>query len=276
MKRSGMQPEIITSRDNSLLRHVRAVRDGRVDDAIFVEGMRLCEEALSSGLQLHAVVFSDEIARKEKPAKLIEKLSGACERLVCVSEKLLASVSYSKTSQGILLLAARPEASEDRLTEQQSEPSLIVIMHRITNPVNAGAILRTAEATGATGAIATENATDPFSPKALRGAMGAAFRLPVWYRPTYGQALAWCAQRGIVTVCADLDAHKNYTQFDWTRPCALILGPETSGLSRAEIAAADDAVRIPMREPVESLNVSVATGVLLYEASRQRSDLLRM
>ena len=265
-----MKPEIITSRDNSLLRHVRAIRDGRVDDSIFVEGMRLCEEALSSSLRIHAVVFSDEIARKEKPAELIEKLSTACDRLVCVSENLLTYVSYSKTSQGILLLATRPETSEAQFANRQKETSLIVIMHRITNPVNVGAILRTSEATGATGAIATENATDPFSPKALRGAMGAAFRLPVWYRPSYAQVLDWCAQRGIKTVCADLNAQKNYTEFDWTGPCALILGPETSGLSPAEIAAADDAVRIPMREPVESLNVSVATGVLLYEAARQR------
>ena len=268
-----MQPEIITSRDNSLLRHVRAVRDGRVDDAIFVEGMRLCEEALTSKLKIQAVVFSDEIARKKKPAELIEKLAAGCDRLACISEKLLTSVSYSKTSQGILLLASRPETSEAQLAGKQAGTSLIVLMHRITNPVNVGAILRTAEATGATGAIATENATDPFSPKALRGAMGAAFRLPVWYRPTYAQALAWCAQRGIKTVCADLNAQREYTKFDWIRPCALILGPETSGLSRAEIAAAEDAVRIPMREPVESLNVSVATGVLLYEAARQRTKL---
>ena len=268
-----MKPEIITSRDNSLLRHVRAVRDGRVDEEMFVEGMRLCEEALTSGIKIHSVVFSDEIARKEKPAELIEKLAGASERLVCVSESLLKNVSYSKTSQGILLLASRPDTSETQLANKQLETSLIVLMHRITNPVNVGAILRTSEATGATGAIATENATDPFSPKALRGAMGAAFRLPVWYRPGYRQALDWCAQRGIKTVCADLNATKDYTEFDWTAPCALILGPETAGLSVAEIAAADDAVRIPMREPVESLNVSVATGVLLYEAARQRRRL---
>src|SRR6185295_15734299 len=268
-----MQAEAITSRDNSLLRHVRAVRDGRVDDSIFVEGMRLCEEALTSGLKIHAVVFSDEIARKQKPAGLIEKLAAACDRLVCVNEKLLTYISYSKTSQGILLLAARPDSSEQQLAAKQTETSLIVIMHRITNPVNVGAILRTAEATGATGAIATENATDPFSPKALRGAMGAAFRLPVWHGPAYEQALEWCAQRGIKTVCADLHVKKDYTEFDWTEPCALILGPETAGLSPAEISAADDAVRIPMREPVESLNVSVATGVLLYEAARQRRQL---
>ncbi|HEV7746866.1 MAG TPA: RNA methyltransferase [Pyrinomonadaceae bacterium] len=265
-----MTPEIITSRDNSLLRQVRAVRDGRVDDLIFVEGMRLCEEALTAGIKIHVVVFSDEIAQKEKPAELIAKLSTVCDRLINVNEKLLAYVSFSKTAQGILLLASRPDASEGQLSSKQTETSLIVIMHRITNPVNVGAILRTAEATGVTGTIATENATDPFSPKALRGAMGAAFRLPVWCRPSYAQALDWCAARGIKTVCADLHAQKNYTEFDWTGPCALILGPETAGLSHAEIAAADDAVRIPMREPVESLNVSVATGVLLYEAARQR------
>ena len=265
-----MDPEVITSRDNSLLRHTRAVRDGIVQDAIFVEGMRLCEEALTSHMDIHAVIFSEEFARKDKAAELIAKLSTSCDRLVSVSEKLLAYISYSKTPQGIVLLAARPESSEEQLDSKHIDPALIVIMHRITNPVNLGAILRTAEATGVTGAIATENATDPFAPKALRGAMGAAFRLPIWYRPKYAEALAWCAKRGIKTVCADLHATASYDQLDWTGPRALILGPETSGLSPAEVAAADDAVRIPMRKPVESLNVSVAAGVLLYEAARQR------
>lgn len=266
-----MDIEAITSRDNSLLKHARAVRDGRVDDVIYVEGMRLCEEALTSGSNIQAVIFSEELARKKKPAELIAKLSGVSDRMVSISEKLLAYISFSKTPQGIVLLASRPETSEQHFANLQGDNPLIVVMHRITNPVNLGAILRTAEATGVTGAIATENATDPFAPKALRGAMGAAFRLPVWYRPSYSQALAWCAERGIQTVCADLNAQETHTEFDWTGPRALILGPETSGLSRDEIAAADAAVRIPMRKPVESLNVSVAAGVLLYEAARQRN-----
>ena len=220
----------ITSRDNSLLRHTRAVRDGLVEDVIYVEGMRLCEEALISRLKIHAVMFSDEIARKEKAAELIAKLSTACDRLVCVSEKLLTYVSYSKTSQGILLLAARPETSEERFTNKQTELSLIVVMHRITNPVNVGAILRTTEATGATGAVATDNATDPFAPKALRGAMGAAFRLPIWYRPTYAQVLDWCKQRGVKTVCADLNAENNYTEL-----LSLLQG-EISGVYSASLS----------------------------------------
>jgi TrmH family RNA methyltransferase len=268
-----VKTEVVTSRDNSLLRHTRAVRDGRVEDEIYVEGMQLCKEALTSGLKIHAVIFSDEIAGKEKAAELIERLSPVSDRLVCISEKLLTHISYSKTSQGIVLLASRPETSEKQFTKKQQEPQLVVVMHRIANPVNVGAILRSAEATGATGAVATDTATDPFAPKALRGAMGAAFRLPVWYRPTYAQVLDWCNQRAVKTVCADLDAQRSYTEVDWTEPCALILGPETSGLSAEEVAAADEAVRIPMRAPVESLNVSVAAGVLLYEAARQRAEV---
>jgi TrmH family RNA methyltransferase len=261
----------ITSKDNSLLRDARAVRDGKMEEMIFVEGLRLCEEAVNSHLPIHALIFSEELAKKPKPAELIESFALASERVASVSEKLLASISYSKTPQGIVMLAARPEMTVEHLTSQQTGTPLIVVMHRITNPVNVGAILRTAEATGVTGAIATENATDPFSPKALRGAMGAAFRLPIWFRPSYANVIEWCLQHGINTVCADLDATRLYTEIDWNTPRALILGPETSGLTRAEIEAAGDAVRIPMREPVESLNVSVAAGVLLYEAARQRA-----
>ncbi len=263
----------ITSRDNSLLREARAVRDGKVEEMIFVEGLRLCEEAVNSQLAIHALIFSHELAQKPKPAELIEKFATASGRNAIVSEKLLASISYSKTPQGVVMLVARPAMTEEHFTNKQKETPLIVVMHRITNPVNVGAILRTAEATGVTGAIATENATDPFSPKALRGAMGAAFRLPIWFRPSYEEVIDWCSQHGVKTVCADLDATTVYTEMDWTIRRALILGPETSGLTRAEIEAAAEATRIPMREPVESLNVSVAAGVLLYEAARQRDHL---
>jgi TrmH family RNA methyltransferase len=260
----------ITSKDNSLLREVRNVRDGKIEEMIFIEGLRLCEEAVNSRLPIHAMIFSEELAQKPKPAELIDRFASASRRVAAVSEKLLTSISYSKTPQGIVMLASRPEMTEEHFIKRQGETPLLVVMHRITNPVNVGAILRTAEATGVTGAIATENATDPFSPKALRGAMGAAFRLPIWFRPSYQDVIDWCRQRGVKTVCADLNAPTVYTELDWTSPRALILGPETSGLTRAEIEAAVEATRIPMLPPVESLNVSVAAGVLLYEAARQR------
>jgi len=261
----------ITSRDNSLLRQARAVRDGKAKGLIFIEGMRLSDEALRSGLGITAVIVSDELARKDKAAQLIEKLQAASDRVVVVSEKLLDSISYTKTPQGIVVLASRPRAGEKQLGDNMKDPALIVVMHRVNNPVNVGAILRTAEAAGATGAIATSETSDPFSPKSLRGAMGSAFRLPIWSGPTFEGAIAWCKSQGLLTVCADVHAQSRHYQVDWKQPAALILGPESSGLSEAEIEVADQAVKIPMKGEAESLNVAVAAGVLLYEAARQRN-----
>ncbi|HYY41607.1 MAG TPA: RNA methyltransferase, partial [Pyrinomonadaceae bacterium] len=152
-----------------------------------------------------------------------------------------------------------------------TETPLVVIMHRINNPANAGAMLRVAEAAGATGVIATAGTVDLFSPKSLRGAMGSAFRLPLWPGAQLDEALNWCAARGIVTVATDLRAELTHTEFDWTRPHALVMGAEAHGLAPQESAAAATHLRIPMRPPVESLNVATALAVVLYEAARQRA-----
>jgi len=260
----------ITSRDNSLLRQVRAVRDGKIEKQIFVEGLRLCEEALRSQLEIEAVVVSEELLRKERAAGVIQELSQASKRFASVSEKLLESVSYTKTPQGIIVLAVRPEASESRLGSQLGSKPLLVVLHQINNPVNVGAILRTSEAAGAAGVIATRNTTDPFSPKSLRGAMGSAFRLPIWNGPSYVEMIDWCRQGGIATICSDVDATTSHTEIDWTGPSALILGPESTGLTPEELDLADHRVSIPMKGMAESLNVAVAAGVLLFESARQR------
>ena len=262
----------ITSRDNSLLRQVRAVREGKVDELIYVEGLRLCEEALRSRLTIEAVIVSEELLRKERVAAVIQELSHAAQRFGSISEELLESVSYTKTPQGIVVLAQRPESSEARLSAQLDANPLLVVLHEINNPVNVGAILRTSEAAGAAGVITTRNTSDPFSPKALRGAMGSAFRLPIWSGPAYTEMIEWCRQHGIATICAAVEATTAYTQIDWTRPSALILGPESTGLSAEELELAEQQVSIPMKGMAESLNVAVAGGVLLFEAARQRRN----
>src|ERR1700752_1456290 len=102
----------ITSRDNSLLRRARAVRDGKALESIFVEGLRLCEEALRSKLNIEAVLYSEKIAKKDRAAALISELEKTAEKTAAVSERLLESISYTKTPQGIVLLATRPNMSE--------------------------------------------------------------------------------------------------------------------------------------------------------------------
>ena len=263
----------ITSRDNSLLRHARSVRDGKVDELIYVEGLRLADEALRSGLVIDSVIYSEQLARKESAAKFIEALSAVAHRKASVSEKLLESISYTKTPQGIVVLADRPDSSVQRLAEAVDGNSLLVILHQINNPVNVGAILRTAEAAGVAGVITTKHTTDPFSPKSLRGAMGSAFRLPIWRDVEYVDAIEWCHNRNIPTISSDASGETPYTAIDWTGSAALILGPESTGLRESELDAAQKIVAIPMRGTVESLNVSVAAGILLFEAARQRGSI---
>ncbi|HSK65252.1 MAG TPA: RNA methyltransferase [Pyrinomonadaceae bacterium] len=261
----------ITSRDNSLLRQARAVRDGKVDELIFVEGLRLCVEAVRSELPIEAVIVSEELHRKEKAAEQITEIAKASPRFATVSEKLLESISYTRTPQGIVVLARRPGASRDRLEASSTNNALLVLLHQINNPVNVGAILRTAEAAGATGIITTQNTSDPFSAKSLRGAMGSAFRLRIWRNADFADAVAWCRKRGIALVGTDADSSTKHTDFDWTRPSALVLGPESTGLTDDELKTTDQTIRIPMQGEVESLNVSVAAGIILYEAARQRA-----
>ena len=268
-----MTLETITSRDNSLLRRIRAVRDGKIEEAIFVEGMRLCEEAILSALPIEAVVISEELARKDKAQALLKELDQATDRVASVSENLLGSISYTKTPQGVVLLARRPQLSEEDFKARQLSPALVVVLNAVNNPVNVGAVLRTAEAAGASGVITTANTSDPFSPKALRGAMGSAFRLPIWSGASYTDVIDWCAQAGIETVCTDLNGTVAYTEIDWRTPRALIMGPESTGLSPDEVSQANAVVKIPMQGKVESLNVGVAAAIVLYEAARQRASL---
>lgn len=267
-----MSEQVIKSRDNERVRRARGVREGKADGEIFIEGVRLCEEAARASLVVKDVLHTEELSRDERGARLLSNLKKNGARAAVVSEKVFASLSDTKTPQGIVVIAARPRSDASVLEQALTEDSLLVILHRLNNPANAGAIVRTAEAAGACGIIATAGTTDIFSPKALRGAMGSSFRLPVWTGAQFSEALKWCAARGIRTLGADIRAARSHTEFDWTIARALIVGAEASGLSDDEIAEADEALKIPMRPPVESLNVAVAAAIILYEAARQRAS----
>ncbi len=262
----------ITSKDNSRLKKARAVRDGREPSEIFVEGLRLAEEAVGANLEIVDYFWTPEFARSERAANLLNKLqSGGAQ----ISAKMLESVAATKTAQGIVLIAAKPETGEtvlNRALNRASGTPLLIILHELNNPHNVGAILRTAEAANCAGAILTRNSADVFSAKSLRAAMGSAFRLPVWERAEFDRAIEFCRSHQIKTVCAELNAEKFHTKIDWAIPRALIIGSEAHGLSRAEIALAGESLKIPMNKLVESLNAAVACGVVLYEAQRQKSE----
>jgi TrmH family RNA methyltransferase len=264
-----MAEGMITSRKNPHARLARDVRDGREKGLVFVEGVRLCEEAVGAGVEFESALFTPSFVEDERAARLVASLRDVCPRVLPVDAGVLESVSDTKTPQGIVAVVKRPRTGAD-VIERAGGAALVVVMHAVNNPSNAGAMLRVAEAAGASAVITTRGSTDLLSSKSLRGSMGSAFRLPLWTGATFDEALGWCRARGIESVSTDAEADSTHTEIDWTIPRAVIVGPEAGGLTEEEARAADERVRVPMRAPVESLNVAVALGVILYEAARQR------
>jgi len=262
---------MITSRYNPLIQHARAVSKGLSKELIFVEGLRLCEEAVRSRLACEEALYTEKFAQDERAVALLAQLKRNGSRCTIISENIFASLTDTKTPQGTVVLARRPATDRTAFEASFRQDPLIVILHRINNPANAGAMVRVAEAVGATGVVATEGTTDLLSPKALRGAMGSSFRLPLWTHAKFDDVLSWCRERGVCTVSADLAATQTHTDVAWTGAHAVIMGAEAGGLTEREIQLADERIRIPMQPPVESLNVAVALAVVLYEAARQRT-----
>jgi RNA methyltransferase, TrmH family len=261
-----MDSVLIRSRSNPLVRRLRALKEKAGGELMLLEGPRLVGEALASGIQVVEAAVSPRAAQGGRAGPMdMLRARGVPVRLV--DEGVLASLSELETSQGILVLARRPAFDEERIFEGTP---LVLVAAGIQNQGNLGALLRTAEAAGATGAYLTDGAADPFSWKALRGSMGSAFRLPHRRRLATADALARLEARGVSVVAADPGGARRYDEADLRRPVALVVGAEGAGLDPATRSRAAASVAIPMARGVESLNVSVAAGVLLFEAARQR------
>jgi TrmH family RNA methyltransferase len=260
-------PEIVRSRSHPLVKRLRALRAGREPrDVVLLEGWRLIDEALDSGMEVTEVAIAED-ASADRIEALTSRLAAGRAGVRNVSRDVLAALSETETSQGVLAVARRPAFDEERMF--RGTPLLLVAV-AIQNPGNVGALLRAAEAAGATGAYFTAGSADPMSWKALRGSMGSAFRVPHVAGLEAADTLARLSARGVTTVAAAATQGDRYDAVDLTGPVALLLGNEGAGLPADLAARADRRITIPMSAPVESLNVAVAAGILLFEAGRQR------
>lgn len=254
---------LITSSSNERIKHARRVREGRERDFIFVEGERLVTECLSSALKLHACFTLAELSPLQ--LRMLERV--ACP-VFQLSASLLESLSNTKSSQGIIVIAERPSPPVAQLFAAKS--SLLLGFDRIQDPGNLGTLVRTAEAAGVSGIFSFAGSADAFSPKTLRSSMGSAFRLPLLPEVSGLGTIKACRSRGLTVIAATGDAEVMHYDYDWRQPSLLILGNEGSGIDAEIMAACDVRVSIPLQTPVESLNVAAAGAALLFEAVRQR------
>ena len=265
----------ITSRDNPKLKHARKVRDGKATDEIFVEGLRLCEEALRSGAEIREAFVSSSFGRDGREAALVKALEMKHLAVYEIDDKLVQSVADTKNSQGVIFICRRPDTSLSRFTHEFSKKpgELIIFLNRINNPANLGAVLRTAEAAGVAGVIVSGDSTDALSPKSLRASMGAALRLNIWENAEFDEVISWAGKHGLITTAADITAKAAYTEIDWNKPRLLVFGSEADGLDALELERIDERIKIAMENDVESLNLAVSCGIILFEAKRQNFSI---
>lgn len=257
---------LITSPVNPQLKFARRVREGKEADAIFVEGERLCEELLKSGLPL-VVAFHTPDPTPRMTALIEELWRRQCHVYETATEAF-AVVSDTVNPQGIIIIAQHPIWQIENVINLQSR--LLIAFDSVQDPGNVGTILRTAEAAGVQGVVALKGTVDCFAPKTLRGAMGAAFRLPILTEVEPEQLHARCQAAKMKLVATTARASLLYTDYNWHQPTMVLFGNEANGVRPELLEQCNLQMSIPLQAPVESINVSAAAAAILFEAARQR------
>jgi TrmH family RNA methyltransferase len=257
----------VTSRHNPLVSRFRmAARRDDPDDLVLIEGDTLMHEAAQAGWSLVTVVAADDWLAAHSTGAL-DALGGEVD-CVAVPRAVLEALSPAASPSGVVALARRPAAAADPFA---GGVPLVAMADDVQDPGNLGAVARAAEAAGATGMFACGRSADPFGWKALRGGMGSLFRLPIVTCPAAEEAVSAVRARGLRVLALTARDGRPLYDVDLRGPSAILVGGEGPGLSADAAAMADTRVTIPMRPPVESLNVAVAAAIALYEAARQRS-----
>ena len=258
--------ERIASRQNPLVRRFRALAAEEVEGQALLDGPHLVEEALRSGAPVEVVAVADRAAHALESLARDAERHGA--RVVQVSDAVLDAMSPVRRPSGVVAIAHSAPVSLASCLEPQ--PALLLLLAGVQDAGNVGAIVRAAEGCGATGVICTDHTANPYGWKAMRGGMGSTFRMNIAVRqplPVVVDAL----RASDVSLLATVPRHGTpLRSVDLRGPVAVLLGAEGAGVPAGVAAGADAQLTIPMRPPVESLNVAIAAALILYEAARQR------
>ena len=259
----------LTSRRNPIVARYRAAAKGDLEGLLLLDGPHLVADALAANMTIeHAVVATDACAAVEIRL-LLAQLSARAIDTTAASSSVMAAVSPLRSPSVIVALARRPETDVRRL--YTGAPPMVLIVDDVQDPGNMGAIVRVAEAGGATGVLAAGVSADPYGWKALRGSMGSTLRLPVDRVSDVERAVAQARANGCRVMATAPRGGRSVFDVDMRSATAVLIGGEGAGLPPAVIAAADERITIPMQPPVESLNAAVTAAIVVYEARRQRA-----
>lgn len=264
------EPPAITSIRNPLVKRIRSLVGDRgqreQERKLVVEGIRMIEEVLAAGVPIDVLLYDTAIGTHPRAAAVLAAARQRGVQFVPASSRVVVACSQVETPQGMVAVVARPVAALANVVGRPDQ--LTVVADRIQDPGNLGAMIRIADAAGATAVIVTQGSVDPTNPKAVRATMGSLFHLPV-VEAAAEEAIATLGAHRVRILVADQEGAVEYTAASYRRPVALVLGNEGEGVDAPWRKVAEAVVRIPLYGRAESLNVVVAAGLLLYEANRR-------
>jgi TrmH family RNA methyltransferase len=261
----------VSSRQNALVKELRKAfiqNEPSADGSMAIEGIRVIEEAIRSGLKFQAVFFSE--SGQNHAARLLPQIGGHTETLL-LPDEVFASAVHTQTPQGVAALVKLKSARLEEIVEASAHDLLLVAVAGIQDPGNLGTIIRSAEAFSARAVLLGEGTVSHFNPKVARASAGSLFREPV-LRVELDQLLPALKQRGIGVLATSSHKGVPLPEADFSGARIIIVGNEGAGVPAKVAAQADQLLRIPHDPRVESLNAGIAASIVLYEAGRQRKS----
>jgi RNA methyltransferase, TrmH family len=257
--------ETITSKNNSLIKSARALRDRKErqkSGKFLVEGILPVGEASSAGWQIDFLLYSKELLASDFAGALIKQESFKGTRCVLVSADVLESVAEKDNPQGILAVVSQKKYPLSAFSQSGMKRGVALVAPQ--DPGNVGTILRTMDAVGADGLFLLDGGVDPFHPSSVRASMGTLFWKPV-VTATFTDFRAWAAEMGYRLIGTTAHAKLDFREIILdSRSTILVLGNEQKGLSKEQMATCEVNISLPMRGKASSLNLAVAAGILMY------------
>lgn len=261
----------IRSKDNERVKYVKKLAQRRFRDRegkFVLEGFRAVEEAFKAGFPPELVMLTPSAQAAPEGKRILSLAGREGVAIYGVADNLMREMAGTQTPQGILAVAKRREDALEQILSRG--PSLLVLVDGVQDPGNLGTIIRTSAAAGAQGVVVLPGTVDPWNPKVVRATMGNLFRLPVVTMREWEDVAARLKNAGLKIITGDPGADKPIYRVNLTSPVVLVAGNEAGGAGE-DIAGHGIRVSIPMTGGVDSLNVAVAVGIMLYETVRQRS-----
>lgn len=261
--------EIISSAGNPLIKRVRALgdrRNRRREGAFVVEGIQPVWSAVEAGWTIEVLVIAPDLLRDSIAMGMVAEQEARGLRVARLTTELFQRIADRQGPSGLSAIVRSRTATLETLAVPQG--AVFAVLYTVGNPGNLGTIIRTMDAVGGAGVILVGECTDPFAPAAVKASMGSLFAVEIVSVSTVDDFFGWAAEHGVEVVTTSARATEEHWSTTFRTPVAVMMGSEGEGLPAALLERGDRCVRIPMQGTAESLNLAVATSVMLYEVRR--------